>query len=386
MAISLYTGLPGAGKSYEVIKNVILPALASGRVVVTNLDGFDVSAAADLLEKDGAEAAGEVVVFARADLLRPGFFPVRSAAGGYVASQWVPLGALVVVDEAPFVWGSDRAILPAHLEFFREHRHITSSEGVACDLVVISQTVDALHRSLRSLVEFSVDCRRLVALGLNRKYTAVSYQGAKRSGKYVMGRATHTYDRRVFAVYRSFTHSNGRVLRTDRRSSVWSQKWFWGLFALAPVLLVAVLVHLWHNFFDVKVQAATAVRAGVAPLALSLVHSAVPLGVSPASATDTGATVARNIGGEFVSATSPWKIVGAADFEDRVWVVIRRDGFPLRYLPSTFCRFSFGFPVTCDVGGEVFEPSGGAAAGPAAAGGSAWLPDIVASHAHARVR
>jgi putative phage-related membrane protein len=41
MAISAYVGVPGSGKSYEVVKSVILPAIATGRRVVSNVYGLD---------------------------------------------------------------------------------------------------------------------------------------------------------------------------------------------------------------------------------------------------------------------------------------------------------------------------------------------------------
>lgn len=40
MAISAYIGIPGSGKSYEAVYNVIIPAFTSGRRVVTNIYGL----------------------------------------------------------------------------------------------------------------------------------------------------------------------------------------------------------------------------------------------------------------------------------------------------------------------------------------------------------
>lgn len=40
MAISAYIGIPGSGKSYEAVCNVIIPAFTSGRRVVTNIYGL----------------------------------------------------------------------------------------------------------------------------------------------------------------------------------------------------------------------------------------------------------------------------------------------------------------------------------------------------------
>jgi len=37
MSVVAYTGLPGSGKSYGVVENVIIPCLQEGRPIVTNL-------------------------------------------------------------------------------------------------------------------------------------------------------------------------------------------------------------------------------------------------------------------------------------------------------------------------------------------------------------
>src|SRR5690554_5878735 len=37
MSVVAYTGLPGSGKSYGVVENVVLPCLKDGRPIVTNL-------------------------------------------------------------------------------------------------------------------------------------------------------------------------------------------------------------------------------------------------------------------------------------------------------------------------------------------------------------
>lgn len=41
MAITAYIGVPGSGKSYEVVKSVIIPAVASGRRIVSNIYGLN---------------------------------------------------------------------------------------------------------------------------------------------------------------------------------------------------------------------------------------------------------------------------------------------------------------------------------------------------------
>lgn len=382
MTVSAYTGHVGSGKTYQVVKNVILPALLSGRDVVSNIDGLDVPKIEAYLAPSATGALGALLVVDRLDIRRPDFFPARQADGTYRASQWVPLGSLVVVDEAHFYWGTDKAILPGHMAFFTEHRHITASDGTACDLVVVSQTIGALHVRLKGLVEFSVDCRRLSALGANTKFTAVTYEGAKRSGKYVMGRATHSYDKRIFPLYRSFSTSAGRIAQTDSRFTIWSSKWFWGLVAVAPLLFVGSVWFLWRDVFGS--------RAAAVPAPALAQSSAAGLGGHAPPPAGSGSLVSRAVGaaapvgprpgmpGEAAGPTSPWKIVGGARFGSQPWAVLRRPGFPLRYMPLSACLLSFGAPISCRVGNEVFEPD----SNPGSAGsGSTWAVDALASKA-----
>ncbi|OKN42784.1 hypothetical protein AM420_005753 [Klebsiella pneumoniae] len=41
MPITAYVGVPRSGKSYEVVKSVIIAAVASGRRVVSNIYGLN---------------------------------------------------------------------------------------------------------------------------------------------------------------------------------------------------------------------------------------------------------------------------------------------------------------------------------------------------------
>jgi zona occludens toxin len=375
VTVSLYTGHVGSGKSYEVVKSVILPALARGRAVVSNIEGLDGEAISEWLERDGVENPGELVIVGRLDLRKPDFFPARQADGSYLASEFVPLGAVVVVDEAPFYWGTDKSILPAHLAFFREHRHIVAEDGTACDLVVVSQTVDAVHRSLKGLVEFSVDCRRLAALGLNRKYTTVTYEGAKRSAKYVMGRATKTYDKRIFPLYRSFAAAHGKILQTDKRFTIWSSKWFWAVCGVSPIVFIGALVMLYHQFLGSSSHAASpggvhnlplsaAVLPG-APVRSVLATALIPPPPAPPP-------VHSDIGGESIGPVSVWRVVGSVTFRGKSFAVLRRVGFPLRYMPLSMCLQSFGRPIVCHVGSEAFEPETASPVSP-------WAADTAAA-------
>ncbi|EEQ1743507.1 zonular occludens toxin, partial [Escherichia coli] len=51
MSIFAYVGVPGSGKSYEVVSNVIVPAICEGRRVVTNIYGINYDEILDYAEK-----------------------------------------------------------------------------------------------------------------------------------------------------------------------------------------------------------------------------------------------------------------------------------------------------------------------------------------------
>ena len=55
MPINAYTGLMGSGKTYEVVTNVILPAVLQGRRIVTNIEGINIDQIHAHLEKTNKE-------------------------------------------------------------------------------------------------------------------------------------------------------------------------------------------------------------------------------------------------------------------------------------------------------------------------------------------
>jgi zona occludens toxin len=288
----------------------------------------------------------------------------------------VPLGALVVVDECPQYWGTDRQLHPAHLLFFREHRHICAADGTACDLVLISQTVDAIHRSLRGLAQFQMDFRKLAALGLSSKYSMVTYEGARtrQFKKHVLGRANGSYDKRIFPLYQSFASKHGKILQTDKRLTIWSNKLFWVVVVIAPVLFCGSLWMLYHQFFAPKSVAAPVSIDGV-PLPAGAVP---PLPVTRSLAQRAMAPVAPPVAPS-APPVSPWRVAGSARFSGAAWAVLRRPGYPLRYVPLGICQLSFGLPTSCRAGDELFEPEDGSSGSSGGSVAGAWGPDAAAA-------
>lgn len=97
MAISVYTGVMGSGKSFEAVKTGVLGALVKGRRVVTNITGLNQDRCLDYLVKKGhkRENLGTVVVVTNSRVSEPNFFPSEdSAPFRFDVPDFVPLREL----------------------------------------------------------------------------------------------------------------------------------------------------------------------------------------------------------------------------------------------------------------------------------------------------
>ncbi|MFM1433993.1 zonular occludens toxin domain-containing protein [Yersinia enterocolitica] len=99
MAISAYIGIPGSGKSYEAVCNVIIPAFTSGRRVVTNIYGLQ----KDKITERYPDATGEIIVVDNDDVLKADFFPFKGGEGSFCQ-----FGDLIVIDEAWRINGNEK--------------------------------------------------------------------------------------------------------------------------------------------------------------------------------------------------------------------------------------------------------------------------------------
>ena len=118
MPINVYTGLQRSGKSYEVVSQVILPAILAGRDVVTNVDGISEELIHSHLaaENPKADAAkfGRVRHVTNEDVFRPDFLPFYDDAKAAHTDTVVQPGDLVAIDEAWRFWGTDCKLLKQH--------------------------------------------------------------------------------------------------------------------------------------------------------------------------------------------------------------------------------------------------------------------------------
>lgn len=381
MAVSLYAGVPGSGKSYEVVRFVILPALVAGRRVVTNIAGLDEDACREFALERLSGVPGKLGCLLLVDddeVGAGGFFPVV----GSDAPAIVKAGDLVVIDEAWKFWGSDALISNEALDFFRKHRHFTHEEtGVSCDLVVIAQEPSALHRKLRGVVELSFKARKAKTVGLNSVYSVHMFEGPNQRRR-PFDKQTRRYDKEVFPLYSSYSAAGGaagREVSVDGRQNVLKS---WRVLVMFPaiIFLGVVGVYLGTVFFFPADASSPAVG--------SVVHerSANVAGVSEAAVPGSGTAVVRSEKGQRVVSQKPlisteWRIAGYFRFSDRARVVIANRAGRLRYVVPGLFVFEDGRPMSGTVDGEVVTPwSGGLSAaigGAVGASPSSIVPSIV---------
>lgn len=257
MAINVYSGLMGHGKSYEVVENVILPAILQGRRIVTNIAGLQVDDIHSYLaEKNDVDLdkLGAVVVVENDDISKPDFFPSETKEGEIPPSSVVSAGDLLVLDEVWRFWGAGSKIDPSHMHFFRMHRHFVDPESSnTCDIALIVQDVQDLHRNLKVVVENTYKMTKLKAIGMPTRYRVDVYQ-SYRVHRPPINSFQRKYNKHIFLLYKSYSQGtkSGNEVPIDNRGNILNNSFFK---IILPILLLIVLpfsLYQVYSFFTPK--------------------------------------------------------------------------------------------------------------------------------------
>lgn len=215
-------GVPGSGKSYDVVKHHIVPALKKGRPVFARLNGIDEP------DKRDAMAAHLGITREALDALFV-HVPTSDVHATFVAEQgedgkWhLPArfkNALVIIDEVHefYVGGTREALPPEREQFFAMHRHM----GV--DIVVMSQFYKRVHTAIRHRVEVKNAFQKLSALGKlgESRYTVRRFQTIMPDRYEQVGIETHSYDPAMFPLYRGVAADDVQTeVYKGGRTTVW---------------------------------------------------------------------------------------------------------------------------------------------------------------------
>lgn len=248
MAISAYIGVPGSGKSFEVVRSVIIPAVAQGRRVVSNVYGLNPEKIYEHIRKNHkTENMGEVVHVSNEQVQDEQFFPYKNAETDG-KNTFCQAGDLICIDEAWRIWGSDSTVPQNHKSFIAEHRHFAHHEtGVTCDLVVINQSISNLPRFIRDRTETTYRMTKLKNLGLRSAYRVEIYGGAKLTKSERVSVKNYFYDKKIFPLYQSYD-GNGAEQVVDRRQSIFSNMTLLITISALVILVSAGGWYLWGFF------------------------------------------------------------------------------------------------------------------------------------------
>lgn len=250
MAQSVYSGLQGHGKSYEVVRGVIVPNVAKGRRVVTNVAGLKLDKIkAYCVDKLGADPdkLGDVVNVTNEDVIKPEFFPKENADN---SASIVQGGDVIVLDECWRWYVTGEKLPDGHLTFFRMHRHFVHPEtGQACDIVLIVQAIDDLQRKVRATVEKSFLMRKHKDLGMSNRYSVTIYSGkAQTKNAITEETGPHTYSPEVFELYSSYSQSQATSHKedaADKRGNLFNGKLFkFGI----PLAIIGIVAGVWKGY------------------------------------------------------------------------------------------------------------------------------------------
>jgi zona occludens toxin len=347
MAIDAYVGKPRSGKSYSVVKQVILPSLKEGRHVYTNIP---------LTDEANAEFPGmihqlDAKWFEDVDLF-----------------DKVPNGACVVLDEVWRRWpkGMTANQIPKKDKaFLAEHGHLVDDVGRTTRVILVTQDLDQLSNFCLTLIDKTYHSVKLDALGASGKFRVDIYDGSAKGERPPKSRFIRSvydsYSQNYWKYYKSATKSQtdnvGDESRADKRANIWRSPLIWGCvlgsLIIGPLAFMKVS-SLFSTGFGAVDEDKPAEQHVVNP--------------PPTAHSGTVTTVVRET--KPVSPPAPveslrWRIGGHIKRKDRdtgkmVDVAMLVDGKFVTYLPLSRCEpVSVGLEYRCMFQGEWVTPWSG---------------------------
>lgn len=255
-------GIPGSGKSYEATVYHVLHALASGRMVITNLpllrDKFMAidptygaliqikrrSSAilgtwdANRMDDDGNGNAYELFADGHTEP-QDVTVPVFGGVWDYYSTWKHPdtgQGPLFVIDEChvclPRIGTSKKVI-----EWYKLHRHFN------VDVLLMTQSFRDMEQSIARLLEMLVRVRKASFLGKSDHYIRKVHAGYRGA---VISTEERPYKPQFFGLYKSHTQGNSvaESLASDVQPFLvkW-RRWSWVVIAVGVVMLGGVVAN-----------------------------------------------------------------------------------------------------------------------------------------------
>ncbi|MCG9703283.1 assembly protein [Vibrio natriegens] len=211
-------GRPRSGKSYESVVYHILPAIKSGRKVVTN-----VTLNLDWFVKIFGKEVLELISVVDGQLNQYGKMDRPFSKFEHYQDDWRDennKAPLYVVDEAHMVL-PNRNLDTSILEFYSLHGHY----GI--DIILLTQDLRKIHRDIKAMIEMTYYCAKNTAFGSDKTYTKKVRIGATTE---VVNEEQRKYKAAYFPAYQSHTQSTGSVaeVMANDIKPIWKSWPFYG--------------------------------------------------------------------------------------------------------------------------------------------------------------
>lgn len=328
MSIIAYVGLPGSGKSYDVVANQILPGLKDNRRVVTNIP-----LNRDVIRKD--ILSGEIVELPL-DVI---------AQEPHKLDEYAVPGSLLVLDEVWRLWpaGLKTDKIPQPFKsFLAEHRHRVDKEGRATQIVLVTQDLAQIAAFARQLVEQTFHHTKLSDMGMRGSYRIDIFHGAVTGAVPPMNNRLREvfgkYSPKVFKYYKSHTMSESakagaQEVAMDTRGNRWKRPIVYVTAIAIPCLFAYGIYNLYRIFGP------------------ELAGSA---GGAPAAGASTGETALAVVTNNTASAHSvslppAWRISGVVRVGRDLGYVYITNGQRVRTLLLSQCQDDIMGVLECDV-------------------------------------
>lgn len=342
MAINAYVGLQGSGKSFEVVSSVILDAVAHGRRVVTNVAGISEDLIHEYLvnKRDvPIDKLGKIIHVGNDRVMQSEFFPDEEKPE---LSSVVKGGDLVAIDEAWRFWGTDSGKLShEHMQFFRMHRHYVHPDtAVACDVVLMTQDITGLHRSVKNVIEFAFKMHKHKSLGFSKLYRVEIYEGWKLNSKTRIDDRQKKYDADIFPLYQSYSGGQGMEKSIDKRQNIFANKTLW-IYAAGVVIFGCIgAASVWRFFHPPGVDSANKNSASTQTIMPTAAISKDVFKPSNGTVSGSKSTFSEN-----------WRIVGQFENGSSRWIVLSNQAGRVRIeSPSMF--HGTGAAIIGEIDGE----------------------------------
>ncbi|MCC7635363.1 zonular occludens toxin domain-containing protein [Stenotrophomonas rhizophila] len=233
-------GVPRAGKSYDAVKNHILPAIKKGRRVYARLNGLRHDKIAKHLAMSEIDVQKLLVCVDTKDVAGT-FACVQDESGKWCIPDEFK-DALVVIDEVHEFYVNERKPLPPAVENFWALLGQNGGDGV-----IMTQWINRLHSAVKARIERKNTFQKLTVVGAKTRYR-VTFFHTTSPGKFEkVGGQTLKYDPAIFPLYDGYAPgAENTEVYEEGGKSVWAAM---GMRAAIFVVLGAVGLVAFLGFF-----------------------------------------------------------------------------------------------------------------------------------------